>query len=98
MYEQSINRITINYSRAIYTLNILLYPLFREVTGSYDVAYETLSLMRRVVSQSRWANAGELMGKVREEGKRIMSAQPAESAVGNMVRRVLKIIREEYAS
>ncbi|XP_072019569.1 translation initiation factor eIF2B subunit beta-like isoform X2 [Amphiura filiformis] len=69
-----------------------------EVTGSYDVAYETLSLMRRVVAQSRWANAGELMAKVRQEGKRIVSAQPAESALGNMVRRVLKIIREEYAS
>jgi len=26
-----------------------------------------------------------------------MSAQPSESAIGNMVRRVLKIIREEYA-
>lgn len=27
----------------------------------------------------------------------MISAQPSESAVGNMVRRVLKIIREEYA-
>jgi len=39
----------------------------------------------------------ELMEIVREEGKKLMSAQPSESAIGNMVRRVLKIIREEYA-
>ena len=37
------------------------------------------------------------MDIVREEGKKMMAAQPSESAVGNMVRRVLKIIREEYA-
>ena len=34
---------------------------------------------------------------VTTEGKKMMSSQPSESAVGNMVRRVLKIIREEYA-
>ena len=37
------------------------------------------------------------MDIVKEEGKKMMAAQPSESAVGNMVRRVLKIIREEYA-
>ncbi|XP_041475077.1 translation initiation factor eIF-2B subunit beta-like [Lytechinus variegatus] len=68
------------------------------VKGSYDVAHSTLSLIRKIISGSRWAHAGELMGLIRQEGKRITSAQPAESSVGNMVRRVLKIIREEYAS
>ena len=29
----------------------------------------------------------ELMETVREEGKRLMEAQPSETAVGNMVRR-----------
>ena len=37
------------------------------------------------------------MDLVRKEGKRMMVAQPTETSVGNMVRRVLKIIREEYA-
>jgi translation initiation factor eIF-2B subunit beta len=32
-----------------------------------------------------------------KEGKKLMAAQLSETAVGNMVRRVLKIIREEYA-
>lgn len=42
-----------------------------------------------------WA-AGELMELIRGEGRRMVAAQPSETTVGNMVRRVLKIIREEY--
>lgn len=34
---------------------------------------------------------------IRKEGRRMTAAQPSETTVGNMVRRVLKIIREEYA-
>lgn len=79
------------------TSNISILDLCRSVKGSYDVAHSTLSLIRKIISGSRWAHAGELMGLIRQEGKRIMTAQPAESSVGNMVRRVLKIIREEYA-
>lgn len=37
------------------------------------------------------------MDIVKTEGQKMMAAQPSESAIGNMVRRVLKIIREEYA-
>lgn len=37
------------------------------------------------------------MQLIRKEGKRMTAAQPSETTVGNMVRRVLKIIREEYS-
>ena len=40
---------------------------------------------------------GDLMEIIRNEGRRMTAAQPSETTVGNMVRRVLKIIREEYA-
>lgn len=36
------------------------------------------------------------MELIRREGRRMTAAQPSETTVGNMVRRVLKIIREEY--
>lgn len=36
------------------------------------------------------------MELIRTEGRRMTAAQPSETTVGNMVRRVLKIIREEY--
>ncbi|NXS40680.1 EI2BB factor, partial [Balaeniceps rex] len=40
--------------------------------------------------------SGELMDLIRTEGQRMAAAQPSETTVGNMVRRVLKVIREEY--
>ncbi|WAR23225.1 EI2BB-like protein [Mya arenaria] len=68
------------------------------VQGSFNVAFKTVSLLVRIISQTKWSNAKELMEIVRAEGRKLMASQPAESAIGNMVRRVLKIIREEYAS
>uniref|UniRef100_H2Z4M9 Translation initiation factor eIF2B subunit beta n=1 Tax=Ciona savignyi TaxID=51511 RepID=H2Z4M9_CIOSA len=64
--------------------------------GSYDLAYKTINHLRKVISQTRWAHAQELMNTIRKVGKQIVAAQPSEYVVGNIVRRVLKIIREEY--
>lgn len=64
--------------------------------GSYDLAYKTINHLRKVIGQSRWNHAKELMTLIREEGRRMVAAQPCEYVVGNMIRRVLKIIREEY--
>ncbi|XP_002740976.1 translation initiation factor eIF2B subunit beta-like [Saccoglossus kowalevskii] len=69
-----------------------------QVLGSYEIAKKTVDILRRLVSQTRWSNAGEIMDIIRREGRRMMDAQPSEAIVGNMVRRVLKIVREEYAS
>ncbi|XP_062946683.1 translation initiation factor eIF2B subunit beta isoform X2 [Cynocephalus volans] len=67
-----------------------------EQRSSEDMARETLGLLRRIITDHRWSNAGELMELIRREGRRMTAAQPSETTVGNMVRRVLKIIREEY--
>ncbi|KAG8562118.1 hypothetical protein GDO81_015593 [Engystomops pustulosus] len=45
----------------------------------------------------RFLLPGELMEIIRREGRRMTAAQPSETTVGNMVRRVLKLIREEYS-
>ncbi|XP_025057521.1 translation initiation factor eIF-2B subunit beta [Alligator sinensis] len=63
---------------------------------SEETARQTLGLLRRIIARGRWGKAGELMGLIRKEGQRMTAAQPSETTVGNMVRRVLKIIREEY--
>uniref|UniRef100_A0A8C5B515 Translation initiation factor eIF2B subunit beta n=1 Tax=Gadus morhua TaxID=8049 RepID=A0A8C5B515_GADMO len=65
--------------------------------GSAETARETTALLRRITAQARWSSAGDLMEIIRKEGRRMTAAQPSETTVGNMVRRVLKIIREEYA-
>uniref|UniRef100_A0A3Q3GUH7 Translation initiation factor eIF2B subunit beta n=1 Tax=Labrus bergylta TaxID=56723 RepID=A0A3Q3GUH7_9LABR len=65
--------------------------------GSAETARETTALLRRITAQARWGSAGDLMEIIRKEGRRMIAAQPSETTVGNMIRRVLKIIREEYA-
>uniref|UniRef100_A0A1A8GWR4 Translation initiation factor eIF2B subunit beta n=1 Tax=Nothobranchius korthausae TaxID=1143690 RepID=A0A1A8GWR4_9TELE len=65
--------------------------------GSAETARETTALLRKITAQARWSSAGDLMEIIRKEGRRMTAAQPSETTVGNMVRRVLKIIREEYA-
>ncbi|XP_032800621.1 translation initiation factor eIF2B subunit beta [Petromyzon marinus] len=65
--------------------------------GSLSVALGALTVLRRAVAQARWGHAGELMDVIRSVGRRMAEAQPSETALGNMTRRVLKIVREEYA-
>ncbi|XP_030070322.1 translation initiation factor eIF2B subunit beta isoform X1 [Microcaecilia unicolor] len=65
--------------------------------NSEQIARKTVGLLRGICARSRWGNAEELMEIIRKEGRRMTAAQPSETTVGNMVRRVLKIIREEYS-
>uniref|UniRef100_A0A3B3DZK1 Translation initiation factor eIF2B subunit beta n=1 Tax=Oryzias melastigma TaxID=30732 RepID=A0A3B3DZK1_ORYME len=65
--------------------------------SSAETARETTALLRRITAQARWSSAGDLMEIIRKEGRRMTAAQPSETTVGNMIRRVLKIVREEYA-
>uniref|UniRef100_UPI00398E88F5 translation initiation factor eIF2B subunit beta n=1 Tax=Pristiophorus japonicus TaxID=55135 RepID=UPI00398E88F5 len=69
----------------------------RELRGSGEVAAGTAGLLRQIVAHSRWNSAGELLQLLRTEGRRVMAAQPTETSVGNIIRRVMKIIREEYS-
>ncbi|KAG0748310.1 hypothetical protein G6F57_006994 [Rhizopus arrhizus] len=66
----------------------------RQIVGSFFVAKETAIILRQVVSMSRWRDANVLIGIVTAVGIRLASAQPNELAVGNIVKRVLKVIRE----
>lgn len=67
----------------------------RQVTGSYNVAIATCQFLMRVTSISRWSTANEYIKLIREIGKRITDAQPREFSTGNIVRRVLAIVRDE---
>ncbi|GCB84795.1 hypothetical protein scyTo_0025390 [Scyliorhinus torazame] len=67
-----------------------------ELRGSGDVTATTTGFLQQLVAHSRWSSAGELLDLIRTEGRRLMSAQPSETSVGNIIRRVMKIIREEY--
>ncbi|CAG8437314.1 9832_t:CDS:10 [Dentiscutata heterogama] len=71
----------------------------RQVVGSWRVSVETAVLLRQVVSATRWNQVETLIKVVKEDvGRRLVMAQPRELAVGNIVRRVLRLIRDVYNS
>ncbi|GAB2267497.1 hypothetical protein Dimus_002480 [Dionaea muscipula] len=73
----------------------------RKIEGSQTTARLTAELLRSVISQQRvpYTNqAGALIDAVRAVGVQLIAANPIELAVGNIVRRILHIIREEDLS
>ncbi|KAF7824703.1 Translation initiation factor eIF-2B subunit beta [Senna tora] len=73
----------------------------RKIEGSQATAKQTAELLRSVISQQRVPHtnqAGALIDAVRAVGEQLIAANPVELAVGNIVRRVLHIIREEDLS
>lgn len=66
----------------------------RQVVGSYEVAKETAIILRQAVSTTRWYNIDLLIEDITNLGARLVAAQPKELAIGNIVRRVLKVTRE----
>ncbi|PQP95353.1 translation initiation factor eIF-2B subunit beta [Prunus yedoensis var. nudiflora] len=74
----------------------------RKVEGSRETARMTAELLRTIISQQKMTSstnhAAVLIDTVRGVGRRLIDANPVELAVGNIVRRVLYIIREEEFS
>ncbi|KAI9113634.1 hypothetical protein K1719_015561 [Acacia pycnantha] len=73
----------------------------RKIEGSQARAKQTAEVLRSVISQQRMPEtnqAGALIDSVRAVGEQLIAANPVEVAVGNIVRRVLHIIREEDLS
>ncbi|KAF5204403.1 Translation initiation factor eif-2b subunit beta [Thalictrum thalictroides] len=74
----------------------------RKVEGSQATAKQTAELLRSVISQQRVPphtnQAGVLIDAIKAVGEQLIAANPVELAVGNVVRRVLHIIREEDLS
>lgn len=70
----------------------------REMNGSNAVALHTAELLRTLVSKRKYNSVGELLQLVRGVGKALEAAHPIELACGNIVRRVLYIVRHETAA
>ena len=69
------------------------------LSGSLAVAMATVAILKRIVSQATWQSASELMHILRSEG-RLMVARAGvnDMIVGNLIRRVIKLVREDYHS
>ncbi|KAJ5145537.1 Translation regulator GCD7 [Penicillium bovifimosum] len=67
----------------------------RQIRHSRSCATATAYLLRGVISACRTADPAKLIERVQSVGRRLMAAQPREMVVGNIVRRVLGLIRDE---
>lgn len=67
----------------------------RQIRDSKPCAMATAYLLRRVVETFKIADVSGLIERVQQVGERLLAAQPREMAIGNIVRRVLGVIREE---
>lgn len=67
----------------------------RQIRNSKACATATAYLLRRVVETSKVTDVSKLIERVQQVGQRLVAAQPRELAIGNIVRRVLGVIREE---
>ncbi len=67
----------------------------RQIKNSRPCAIATAQLLLRVVAKFRWTDVGKLLVRIQQVGERLIEAQPKEMVVGNIVRRVLGMIREE---
>lgn len=67
----------------------------RQIKNSRPCAIATAQLLLHVVAKFAWTDIGKLLVRIQLVGQRLMEAQPKEMVVGNIVRRVLGMIREE---
>jgi translation initiation factor eIF-2B subunit beta len=67
----------------------------RQITNSRPCAVATAHLLRHFVARLKWTDNGKLLERIQQVGRRLIEAQPREMVVGNIVRRVLGMIRDE---
>ncbi|CAH0730716.1 unnamed protein product, partial [Brenthis ino] len=66
-----------------------------KIQGSEKIALATVDLLEQIISESESANVLSLCNTVRAAGRHITQALPTELVAANMVRRVLRAIRDE---
>ena len=69
----------------------------RQITGAEDCAIATAHCLLQVVARSKWHDVDSLIANVSRTGNKLIRALPHELVIGNIVRRVLGLIRDEAA-
>ncbi|CAI4625739.1 BLD_1a_G0037530.mRNA.1.CDS.1 [Saccharomyces cerevisiae] len=67
----------------------------RQVQGSYAIALETLQLLMRFISAARWNHVNDLIEQIRDFGNSLEKAHPTAFSCGNVIRRILAVLRDE---
>ncbi|KAB0797130.1 hypothetical protein PPYR_05134 [Photinus pyralis] len=66
--------------------------------NSYDIAIHTEKLIEKLISEGKWNSAEDLMTLIKLRITRFANALPQEATSVNIMRHILKIIRDEYDS
>jgi len=69
--------------------------------SSVSVPRMAVSLIKRIIqeSQGSWTSTASLMSVLKSEGRQMMAdSGTSGNLIGNLFRRILKLVREEYAS
>ncbi|KAF3760653.1 hypothetical protein M406DRAFT_108186 [Cryphonectria parasitica EP155] len=67
----------------------------RQISGPEDCALATAHILLHVVAKSKWSNVDSLLQRIENVGRKLVLARPQELVIGNIVRRVLGLIRDE---
>ncbi|CAF1935297.1 unnamed protein product [Rotaria magnacalcarata] len=63
-------------------------------TRSADLALATIFMFKKLIGESKWSNASELITLIRSQAHRLNQGQPVDSITFNITRRILKLIRD----
>ncbi|GMM55277.1 translation initiation factor eIF2B subunit beta [Maudiozyma humilis] len=100
MSTQNIPALLHNNSNAVTEIEISIDAFIaklkrKQISGSYVIALETLQLLKRFLSAARWNHVNELIAQIRELGNRLEKANPTAFSCGNVIRRILAVLRDE---
>ncbi|XAO22011.1 hypothetical protein I312_100774 [Cryptococcus bacillisporus CA1280] len=68
----------------------------RQIVGSLNVALATAALIQSIVRSAKYNTIDELLALIKAVGRKLTEANPKELAASNIIRRILRLIREEY--
>jgi len=69
-----------------------------ETESSYSLAVRTVDLVRSLVECDNWSNAATLINNVKTVYKRLEEELPHYHVTHNVIKRILKLIRDEYVT
>lgn len=68
----------------------------KNLAGAHQCAKATIEMIRTLISRYNFSSTEQMLRVVRNLGKELIQAAESEFTIGNLVRRVLFIIREEH--
>lgn len=70
----------------------------RQIVGSHATGWETIKILREVLASAKFNSFDQLCAHLAEVGDLLSEMAPGEFVIGNMVHRVIILLKEEYAS